>query len=38
MEIFTYTISTTGNPCAPETSLSGVIQVNPLHQLTVTLF
>ena len=29
MEIFTYTISTTGNPCAPETSLSGVIQVNP---------
>ena len=29
MEIFTYTISTTGNPCAPATSLSGVIQVNP---------
>ena len=29
MELFTYTISTTGNPCAPETSLSGVIQVNP---------
>ena len=30
MEIFTYTISTTGNPCAPETSLSGVIQVKSI--------
>ena len=27
--VYTYTISTTGNACGPETSLTGQIQVNP---------